>query len=354
MPTALRVLMFPGVGNANENRYIDILVRALRARNVDVKSFRKEIELRPADIFHVHWPELITDIRARPWQKLRSEIIKSNFFRTIDRVQKNGGAVVWTVHNLSPHRSDSRLEGFNSELMKRFSMKVDGVLSLTESGLPQIKSSFPDLKQSKFFVTPHPHYRNFGAETPISGASNPFKVGSGGFVFGLLGNLRPNKKALELIRAFKAAAIPNSSLLIAGAASEPYASALRAEAASISSISLVLRRLTEDEMRQAYAGIDAVIFPSFEYFNSGTVLTALSHNVAVLAAETPTNLEIQEKVGSAWLSLFSSEHLGPKHLVDMRERRKHLCSDRMCDLSSFDPDYVGLKTRNAYEALLMR
>lgn len=346
--------MFPGVGNANENRYIDILVGALRAHNVDVKSFRKEIELRPADIFHVHWPELITDIRARPWQKLRSEIIKSNFFRTIDRVQKNGGAVVWTVHNLSPHRSDSRLEGFNSELMKRFSMKVDGVLSLTESGLPQIKSSFPDLKQSKFFVTPHPHYRNFGARTSIYDTSNPFKVGSGGFVFGLLGNLRPNKKALELIRAFKAAAIPNSSLLIAGAASEPYASALRAEASSASSISLVLRRLTEDEMRQAYAGIDALVFPTSEYFNSGTVLTALSHNVAVLASATPTNLEIQEKVGPAWLNLFYSKDLEPVDLADMVERSRRPGSEGECDLSSFDPGYVALETLRAYREILRR
>ena len=107
----MRVIMFPGKGNENENRYIDILVDALSAAGIEVQGWDKEFSRQTGDIFHVHWPDVISDIRARKWQTLRGDWIQIQFFRTIRRIQSRGGALVWTGYwersGGSPAESDA-------------------------------------------------------------------------------------------------------------------------------------------------------------------------------------------------------------------------------------------------------
>ncbi len=99
----MRVIMFPGRGNVGENRFIDILVDALRAHDVTVEPWFKEWSYQTGDIFHVHWPEAIGNIRARRYQRLRGALIGWQFRRTIRRIKASGGKIIWTAHDILPH-----------------------------------------------------------------------------------------------------------------------------------------------------------------------------------------------------------------------------------------------------------
>lgn len=354
MTRGLKVMMFPGRGNPNENRYIDILVSGLRAQGCTVIPFHKHLETQSADIFHVHWPEVFAGIRLRPWQKLRGDVIGVNFKLTIDRIRRSGGRLVWTVHDLDPH--DSRLvkDPYYQRLMEMFEARVDGLISLTERGVPQIRAHFPAVVDRPVFVTPHPHYREDSLRPrPAERSREMFGLPEGDFVFGLLGTLRPNKGAAELIRAFRAWPSAGASLLVAGSVQENYARTLQDLAAGDRRIVLKFGRLSDEMLLKAHDAIDVLVFPASNYFNSGTVLKALSLDVPVLAYATPANREIEKSLSPAWMQLFDGA-LDGSVLEGMRQARQGIARGESCNLDAFAPELVAQRTIEAYRALLAR
>ena len=80
-------------------------------------------------------------------------------------------------------------------------------------------------------------------------------------------------------------------LLLAGATSAGLSGKLKQLLGSIPNAHQQLRHLSESEVLSFYAMSDALIFPGENYFNSGTIYTALSLNVPVITAESIATLE---------------------------------------------------------------
>lgn len=348
----MRVIMFPAVGVQNENRYIDILVSALREKGVEVVPWHKHLSFQNGDVFHVHWPEIIPEIHDRKHNMLRGKWIDYQFFSTIRRVKRNGGRVAWTVHDLAPHSASLRRSDFLQNFMARFMREVDVALSLTAGGIQQIKASLPDLGHAAFFVTHHPHYRSvLSSGAPDNAKREALDIKPGQRVFSFLGSLRPNKRPDLVAAAFRGLPVENSYLIMAGGANAEVSASVSQLLAGAENVTLDLQRVPEAEMAALYTATDVMVFPGTDYFNSGTIYTALSLNVPVLAAWSPTNAEIQQLVGKQWLHLYEGEFT----TAVMQEAAQTLVTrsaNSICNLEAFDPSVCAQEHINAYTAEL--
>jgi beta-1,4-mannosyltransferase len=348
----MRILMFPAHGNKNENRYIDIIVEALTNKGVNVSHWSKEATLQGGDIFHIHWPELISDIYLRPHQGLRGQIIKYNFFSTVARIKRAGGKVVWTAHDIQPHDPRIKELPFHKDLMNRFLPNVDAILSLTHAGIPMIADQLPAVRDKRFFVCHHPHYRNFHAGFGARDETRRrYGIAPQQKLLSLIGTLRPNKGADRLAAAFRDLPEEHYALLIAGACDSQYGLALKSAAGDAPNIFMSLERVPERDIYDLYAATDALVFPGLSYFNSATIYTALSHNTPVIIADTPVNREIQGLVGAQWMQLYSGDLTGDK-VSDMTDHLIDRANGEKCDLSSFDPSRCAEEHIAAYKSIL--
>lgn len=343
-----RVIMFPGSGNQNENRYLDILVASLREAGVEVEDWHKDFSLQKGDVFHVHWPELIAEIGQRRGQSLRGRWMAWQFFRTIARIKKNGGKVVWTVHNLRPHKQALQSSPLQASLMRRFEPAVDAVLSMTNSGIEQIRQQMPGLKHAAFYVARHPHYRPLlGGGRYDAAARQRLGIAPEQKAMALIGTLRANKRPDLLAKAFLQLPAKEYFLLLAGAADDALAAQLRQQLAGACNVHLQLRRLTEQEVADYYAVADALIFPGQDYFNSGTIYTALSLNVPVITGESEQTRELQQLVGHDWLQLYRGEPSSERLRASLSQLANR-AAGATCDLSEFAPARVAAQHMAAY------
>ncbi len=341
--------MYPGIGVKNENRYIDILVHSLRQIGVEVVNWNKHLSFQKGDIFHVHWPEIIPDIQARKYNSLRGQWIAFQFFSTIKRIKKNGGRVVWTVHDLSPHAPHLHGDAFFEKFLQRFMAEVDIVLSLTTAGIPQIKQHMPELSKARFHVAHHPHYREM-----LKGGSysHEFRKTLGikaeQCVFSFLGSLRANKRPDLVASAFCNLSESTNFLIMAGSASSDLANKIYSQTLNMKNVKLAFHRIPETEIIEFYSATDILVFPGTDYFNSGTIYTSLSFNVPIIGAWSPANAEIQEMVGPEWIYLykgpFSTQVLIEGRAVLIRRGR-----DIFCDLTKFSPQVCAYEHLEAYK-----
>lgn len=348
----MRVIMFPGRGNENENRYIDILVEALGAAGIDVQDWNKEFSRQHGDIFHVHWPDVIAHIRARKWQSVRGDWIQYRFFRAIKRIQSGGGALVWTVHNLLSHDASLVATPFHKKLMERFIPCVDSAISLTAAGIGDIKQNIPALQTVPFSVARHPHYRSILGN---GGLDPAFRLRLGikpqQTVFSLLGSLRAAKRPDLVVRAFRDLAPEEAFLILAGSVSPALERQLRDLAHGMSNVLFDFRKVPEKEFLALYTASDVLVFPGEDYFNSGTTYTSLSLGVPVIAAWSPTNAEIQSLVGPQWLYLYK----GPLTVQNLKAAKAQLVRrgpNVDCDLTEFSPATSAQQHIEAYKMAL--
>jgi len=348
VPEPLRVLMFPAQGNASENRYLDVLVDGLRALDVEVRPWKKAVPSGPADVFHVHWPEVLGHIHARRGQGLRGWWAAQLLWWTIRRVKRGGGKLVWTAHDITPHEQRLRDDPFTSRLLARFLNEVDAVISLTEAGIAPVKAALPMLRDKPFHLGRHPHYRTVYPPQPFDTAGLArYGAAEGQFVYAFLGRMRANKSPEILAEAFRGLEQDGNFLILAGGATDDMREQLEAILADNPNSLRRYDRIPEDEMARLHACSDVLVFPGTDYFNSGTIYTALSLNVPVIAVRSPVNSEIQALVGEEWLFLYD----GPLSTDILRRARTVVARRRegaTCDLSAFAPDLAARQHLAAY------
>lgn len=344
----LRVVMFPGVGIKDGNRYLDILVDGLRSKNIEVDDWNKHFSTQNGHVFHIHWPELVADITHRKWQYLRGQWIARQLFRTIKRIKKRGGKLVWTAHNLVPHSQVVRRSAFHRRFMAQFIPAVDVVISMTEDCIEDIKRSYPGIDHARFVVARHPHYRSvLGSGRYDLEGRRRIGIAPEQKVISLIGVLRANKRPDLLAQAFLGLPKERYFLLLAGAPSADLGEKLKQLLGSAPNVHLELRHLSESEVLEFNAMSDALIFPGENYFNSGTIYTALSLNVPVITAQSTATLELQRLVGKGWLQLYSGD-LSTEKLQSTVSGLVSRKDGAVCDLSEFSPDTVAAQHLVAY------
>ncbi len=201
------------------------------------------------------------------------------------------------------------------------------------------------------FRSRHPHYRSVLQPVTDAGLRAHYGASNSQRVFSFIGSMRANKRPDLVVQAFRGLDAAGNYLIMAGGASQEVATEVTGLAGNAGNVRLSLQRVPEDEIGRLYAATDIMVFPGTDYFNSGTIYTALSLNVPVLAAWSPTNAEIQKHVGSNWLHLYEGEFTTAA-MQDAASKLVKPGAGVVCNLSAFEPALCAQQHIAAYTAPL--
>jgi beta-1,4-mannosyltransferase len=287
-----------------ENPYTEVLYLNMKALGADVTEFSATELLRAApSVWHLHWPEHVLNRSSGFMAMIRG--IAVLLLATLAR--RRGCKVVWTVHNLRSHeRPHPRIEDwFWRHLVRR----VDGYISLSQSGRDLVLEQFPRLRRTPGFVVPHGSYRDiYPHDLTPQAARRTLKVPADAVGIGYIGRILGYKNVPHLVRVYRELQVPNSVLLIAGEPASPGAREAVVSAASEDPrVRLFLRHVPAAEVQTYLLASDLVVFPYRDILNSGSALLALSFDRPVLVPRLGSMGELRERIGAEWVATYDGE-----------------------------------------------
>ncbi|GAB2979475.1 glycosyltransferase [Frigoribacterium salinisoli] len=269
------------------NPYLVMLRDAVDAvPGVTVRTFSWRAALtRRADVFHVHWPEILVSGHSPAKALVRQAL-------TVLLVAKLGATrtpIVRTEHNLALPEGISRRE---RALLRWIERRTTLWIRLNDDT--------PARRGAPSVTIPHGHYVDWYADGPRPDR----EAGRAAFV----GFVRRYKGVEGLLRTFRDVPGDDRRLHVAGAPSTPeLAARLEDLAAADDRVSLDLRFLDDDDLVDAVRRSELVVLPYREMHNSGGVLTALSLARPVLVPDNEVNRRLADEVGHSWLHRYAGD-----------------------------------------------
>jgi beta-1,4-mannosyltransferase len=297
----MKVAMVPQIGNANP--YITLLRDSLSEVAIDVTglSTRAAIASPPA-ILHYHWPQNVVSHRswARGLKNVAATLLR------IDWLRRRGTRLVWTVHNLQAHSSESRwLENL---YMTMFVRRVDGVIFLDRSLREEAIRRFPRLADKPWALIPHGIYGAAGSNSRKLEYRRQFGLSEKGRLVGFIGDIRPYKGLASALDAFESGQKGLPDLFIGGAFADGLESelirkrieALRSDGHCVTHIE---RRLDDREIAEAIRACDALLLPYRAGSNSGLAVLSLEAQVPLICSDLPMFSSMQAEMGKYWVRI---------------------------------------------------
>jgi beta-1,4-mannosyltransferase len=268
------------------NPYLVMLAESIaRQDDAAVRTFSwTSAILRPYDVFHVHWPEILVSGHG----PLKTAVRQALTLALLARLAVTRTPLVRTLHNLELPQGLTRTQTALLRLMER-----------RTALWIHLNDDTPADPSRPHEVIVHGHYRDWYARYPQPDA-RPGQVG----YFGLI---RRYKGVDRLLRAF--AAMPaDATLRVGGRPSSPeLASGLEELAAGDPRMSLDLRFLEDAEVVEIVRGSEIVVLPYREMHNSGGALTTLSLGRPVLLPANAVNRRLAEEMGPGWVHQYEDE-----------------------------------------------
>ncbi len=300
-------------------------------------------------IFHIHWPSNVIFGESEARANLRLNI----FFAFINLIKLFNKKIVWTVHNLEDH--EGKFPALQKKLNDFMYKKVDGFISLNQSGLELIKQKTAGNRHKKTAHIYHPHYRNY-YKNEIGKALAREKLGvpMDKFVFLFLGQIRAYKNVTGLVEAYKALNHPNALLLIAGNVHEDIRDELQKHLENAADIKFVNSFVKDEDLQLYFNCADVVVTPYNKIFNSGSALLNLSFGKPTLAPDLWALKELRNLVGPQWIKTYQghiSAEVLEKGMAEIRQESV-ISAENGPDISRLDPESVSRETIAFYESLL--
>ena len=344
----MRVLGWPAYRNRQSNPYPWLLYSHLSKHGVSIDEFSTaRLLFGKYDILHLHWPE--------------HHFIGPSVFQTLLRAARLlgilsmarvcGTRVVWTVHNLQPHKQYHPV--IERWVWKTFTGLIDAYFSLSSLAIEQILRQYPALCKKKVFIAPHGHYRGFyHDDLSKREARRKLDVAVSATVIVFFGRISTYKNTPSLIRSFSQLRNEDLVLLIAGKPDhESIAEEISRLAKNDPRIRLHLGFIQEDEIQLHLKSADLVVLPFLEILNSGTALLSLSFGCPILVPEKGSMGELQAYVGDEWVRTYRGE-LTSEKVQDALDWAMGARRTDFPDLGPFEWDKVAEQTKSAFERCL--
>ncbi len=297
----MRVAMVPAGDRPTQNPSVVQLAEALPAHGVTVERPRSRPRRGSVDVLHHHWPSADGQWGSAPAAALR-------LGRTLGVVAAHraaGARIVWTAHNVVAHeRRHPRVERL---FWRAYVRLLDGCVVLTGASEEVLLSAHPKLADVPRAVIPIGHMVGVvGPPVDKAEARAALEVDEDRRVIAHVGRIRPYKGVPALVSAFATLGADDTTLLLGGDVGDPEVGPAvdRARAAG-ADIRFTPRRLEDAEAARLLGAADVVVYPFARVMNSGAVVLALSYGRPVLAASSPSLVELQAAVGPERLRLLA-------------------------------------------------
>ncbi|MDQ3555691.1 MAG: glycosyltransferase [Gemmatimonadota bacterium] len=344
----LRVLGWPAFRNRADQPYNALLYEHLCGLGVRVEEFSATRALTgKCDVLHLHWP----DRRVRDPHLLAALARSGALLALLDAVRLRGTRTVWTAHNLQAHDGPLR-HWLEPRFWQALTRRLDGVIALSPTGLDRVRERYPALRDVPGWVTPLGHFRGvYPDAVDRADARARLGVPPGARVAAFLGQVRPYKGVVHLVRVFRCLPDPSLRLLVAG---RPRPSALATEireaAGDDARIVCALRFVPDAEIQLYLRAADLVILPFREILNSASAVLALSFDRPVLVPDRGSMADLARQVGAEWVRTYPGE-LAPELLRDGLEWAADPARPARPALEALEWDRVARATLEAYRAL---
>jgi len=285
-----------------------LLYDAMEQEGAQVAGYSRGKLLRESwDVWHLHWPLEHVVSGTNVYATMR-RLLTFSLALKMARLKKT--KIFWTVHNIRGHEQSHPL--LEWMFWRIFLANIDGIICMSEIGRRELCRRHPQTQSIQIFTIPHGHYRGAYPDVISKGqARTALDIPADRFVALFIGQVRAYKGVLKLIRSFAAAQLADATLVVAGAADDQTACAIKQAAAPASNVRLALEFVGRDDMQKYLRAADLVILPYTEILNSGSAILALSFDRPVLVPDRGALAELARIVGPDWVSLYEGE-LGPE------------------------------------------
>jgi glycosyltransferase involved in cell wall biosynthesis len=200
---------------------------------------------------------------------------------------------------------------------------------------------------------PHGHYRDVYANTVTRPeAREVLGLPAGAAVCLFIGQVRPYKGVVDLVRAFRQTSDPDAVLVIAGRpVSSELADAVSRAATGDERVRVHLGLVAVDDIQRFLNAADLVVLPYVESLNSGAALLALSFDRRVLAPATGAFAELAGALGDRWVTTYGGA-LDAGTLTSALAATRELPPER-APLDSFGWGNIGRTTCEFYRSLMV-
>ena len=287
-----------------DNPYTQLLYKQLADLGVRADQHSPvKLLLGTYDIWHLHWPE--SGLAFSSYWKATHRVL--GLAVLIKLAKLRGVKIVWTTHNLRSH------ENYHPKLEKWFwnffTRNIDGFISLSNTSQQMVVSHLSHLENKPCTVTYHGHYRAiYQNEISKDKARSLLSINSSSKVLAFVGQIRPYKNALNLIRLFREIEDQEAVLLIAG---KPNCleteQSIRDAARGESRILLFLETVPDQSLQIYFNAADMIVIPYTKILNSGSALLSLSFDRPILVPAQGSLVELQRLVGKKWIRTYNGE-----------------------------------------------
>lgn len=242
---------------------------------------------------HLHWLGGILKL-AQDEESAREAV--DEFMRSLEQLQSRGIRIIWTIHNVLPHRA--RFPKIEASLREALCTIAEKVHILTHTTQELIESTFR-LEPKKIFYTPHPSYRDY-YKRPIdkSRARAELNWGLTSFYFLFFGGIDRYKGIDSLIGAFRQIRSRHRQrdlrLVIVG----PLTNTSYAQeiidliCPQDVAITLIPHAVSDADVHLYFSACDVVVMPYTQSLNSGVALLAANFERPIVAPKIGAISEI--------------------------------------------------------------
>jgi glycosyltransferase involved in cell wall biosynthesis len=333
------------------NPYQRLLRDALRPQGVSVelleglpstgwlRARRGEI-----DILHYHW------LYGLYMARLRTPLQVAGFVSRFRLAQRLGYRVVWTAHNVMPHRA--ALWPLHVVIRRLMMREADAVIVHCEAGRRELLDRFS--RRGPIHVVPHGHYKDVYPLTRTrEDARAALGIDPSRFVYLALGNIAPYKGLERFVEAFRRVAGDGDVALIAGR-NRDAALVRRLERAAAADPRVRLRAsfVPDDKMQLYLLSADVLVAPFERILTSGSVIAGLSCGLPVIATNLGCLPELVNR-GAGLIYEAGKPDAFDQALIDIKQRDwAAMSAAAQAIADGLGWDEISLLTASIYEACL--
>ncbi|WP_219642151.1 glycosyltransferase family 4 protein [Cohnella sp. CFH 77786] len=259
------------------NKYMELLVRSLEQSGLTVKPFDKKkiYEIRRGDILHIHWPSFHYTGRNFVQTAVKTAV----FLFLLLYLKLRGAAIVWTVHNVWPHKDGpTRFHRRMRILLCRVCSKL---IVMGDSVRDELVANF-HADAGKIICIPHGHFKEAYPSRRLN-IRERFGIPEDAYLFAFIGQISPYKGLDLLLRSFKRMGDAETRLLIAGKPTADFDVSILQDAGD--RVYLSLDFVKDEELADFLQAADSVVLPYRNITTSGSAILALSFYRPVVAPD---------------------------------------------------------------------